>query len=38
MAINDIGLDPTSFDLEQATHGEHEHYRTVAWSGTNICS
>jgi len=32
MAINDIGPDPTSFDLETATT-ENANYRTVAWSG-----
>jgi mannose-6-phosphate isomerase-like protein (cupin superfamily) len=30
--IEDIGPQPQSFDLEQATR-ENENYRTVAWSG-----
>jgi mannose-6-phosphate isomerase-like protein (cupin superfamily) len=30
--IKDIGPQPQSFDLEQAT-GQNDNYRTVAWSG-----
>ncbi|HTF41133.1 MAG TPA: cupin domain-containing protein, partial [Propionibacteriaceae bacterium] len=32
MAVNDIGPDPQSFNLEQQTV-ENTNYRTVAWSG-----
>ena len=32
MAIEDVGPDPQSFDLESATL-ENPHYRAVAWSG-----
>jgi mannose-6-phosphate isomerase-like protein (cupin superfamily) len=32
MTIKDIGPQPQSFDLEQATL-ENDNYRTVAWSG-----
>lgn len=32
MTIDDIGPQPTSFDLEQATR-DNTNYRTVAWSG-----
>ncbi|HMM57899.1 MAG TPA: cupin domain-containing protein [Rudaea sp.] len=32
MTIEDIGPQPQSFDLEQATR-ENKNYRTVAWSG-----
>ena len=32
MTIKDIGPEPQSFDLEQATR-DNENYRTVAWSG-----
>lgn len=32
MTIEDIGPQPQSFDLEQATR-ENTNYRTVAWSG-----
>jgi mannose-6-phosphate isomerase-like protein (cupin superfamily) len=32
MTINDIGPQPQSFDIEQATK-ENPHYRSVAWSG-----
>ena len=32
MTINDIGPEPQSFNLEEATR-DNENYRTVAWSG-----
>jgi mannose-6-phosphate isomerase-like protein (cupin superfamily) len=32
MTMKDIGPQPQSFDLEQATR-DNENYRTVAWSG-----
>lgn len=32
MTVKDIGPEPQSFDLEQATR-ENNNYRTVAWSG-----
>ena len=32
MSMTDIGPQPQSFDLEQATR-DNENYRTVAWSG-----
>jgi mannose-6-phosphate isomerase-like protein (cupin superfamily) len=35
MTIKDIGPDPQSFDLEQATL-ENTTYRTVAWSGKHL--
>ena len=35
MTIKDIGPEPQSFDLEQATL-ENTSYRTVAWSGKHL--
>ena len=35
MTVKDIGPEPQSFDLEQATV-ENETYRTVAWSGRHL--
>ncbi len=35
MAINDVGPEPTSFDLEKATT-ENSNYRTVAWTGKHL--
>jgi mannose-6-phosphate isomerase-like protein (cupin superfamily) len=35
MTINDIGPQPSSFDLETATKA-NEHYRAVAWTGTYL--
>ena len=35
MTVKDIGPEPQSFDLEQATVG-NDTYRTVAWSGRHL--
>ena len=35
MTIDDIGPQPTSFDLETATTG-NDNYRAVAWTGTYL--
>src|SRR5687768_12712086 len=35
MTVKDIGPQPQSFDIEQATVG-NDTYRTVAWSGRHL--